>query len=139
MYIPRKQKTIFFALNPNPDPLEPRQPEASDQNLIRKDFCREREVQKQTVCRQCDGMNRGTDDSSPHNPAPPQVAHPSFPTSLPPSFPRHLEPASHDTRGREGAMMEELGIGGRKTEGGPQRPGWRRGEGKQKKMRQGDE
>lgn len=44
-------------------------------------------------------------------------------------------------------MMKELGIGGRKTEGGPQRLGWRRGEGKRrrrrrrekKKTRQGDE
>lgn len=35
-------------------------------------------------------------------------------------------------------MMKELGIGGRKTEGGPQRLGWRRGEGKGKEKK-GDE
>lgn len=86
------------------------------------------EVWKQTVCRYCDGMNRGTDDSSPPtHPSPPPILHPSFPTSLPPSLPRHLEPASHDTRGREGVMMKGQGIGERKREGGPQRVRWRRG------------
>lgn len=63
----------------------------------------------------------------PTTPLPPSLLHPSFPASLPPSLPRHLEPASHDTRGREGVMMKGQGIGERKREGGPQRVRWRRG------------
>ncbi|TNN51267.1 hypothetical protein EYF80_038528 [Liparis tanakae] len=66
----------------------------------------------------CDGTSIGTDDSS----SPPPVFHPSLPPSILlyipsshlPSLPRHLEPASRDTRGREGAMMKGQGTGKRR-------------------------
>lgn len=59
-------------------------------------------------------------------PLPPSLP-PSFPTSLPPSLPRHLEPASRDTRGREGVMMKGQGTGEREREGTTEGARWRRG------------